>query len=197
MVFSNQILQGIKKETEDKPEDKFQVYDLRDSDLEKIDLHEFRNSIIFFSNGDFVDELKQFEEALERQDGIFNMKPRKYFNLLVVTNNPCSPMVIREENSLEQLKTPCPIILDVHGKLGTQYQGSTSTFIVGIGIEAEQLFEFEVKNDENIASNMDVVAKMIKYCLEWIIDFVSVELNIVIKVDRSVFFKFWILSTLI
>ena len=169
MVFSNQILQGIKKETKDQPEDKgeFQVYDLRDSDLDKIDLSEFSNSIMFFSNGDFVEVLEQFEEALDRQDGIFNRKPRKYFNFFVVTNNPCSPllkeMVVREENSLEQLKYPCPIILDVHGKLGTQYQGSASTFVVGIGIDGVKLFEFEVKNDENIASNMD--AMMIKYCL--------------------------------
>ena len=171
MVFSNQILQGIKKETKDKPEDKgeFQVYDLRTEDLEKIDLSEFSNSIIFFSNGDFVDELKQFEEALERQ-GIMDMKPRKYFNLLVVTNNPCSPMlkemVIREENSLEQLKTPCPIILDVHGMLGTHFdlfddkdENEVSSFI-GIGIKGEKLFE--LKDYEN----MDLVAMMIKKCLE-------------------------------
>ena len=164
-------LEGIKKETEDKPEDggRFQVYDLRDSDLEQINLDEFKNSVIFFTNGDFVEDLRQFEEALDRQDGIFNMKPRKYFNFFVVTNNPCSPMlkemVIRDENSLEQLKYPCPIILDVHGKLGTRYPVST---FIGIGIEGEQLFEFELKTDENTttASDMDRVAMMIKKCLE-------------------------------
>ena len=165
---------GAKKETEDKPEDKyrgkFQVYDLRDSDLEKIDLSEFTNSVIFFSSGDFFKELNQFEEALDRQDGIFNMKPRKYFNFFVVTNNPCSPMlkemIIRDENSLEQLKYPCPILLDVHGKLGTHFQmfddknqTEVSAFI-GIGIEGEKLFE--LKDYEN----MDIVAKMIKHCLE-------------------------------
>ena len=172
MVFSNQILQGIKKETEDKPEDssRFQVYDLRDSDLESIDLNEFNNSVIFFSSGDFVEEMKQFEEALDRQEGIFNMKPRKYFNFFVVTNNPCSPMlkemVIRDENSLEQLKYPCPILLDVYGKLGTHFQmfddknqTEVSAFI-GIGIEGEKLFE--LKDYEN----MDIVAKMIKHYLE-------------------------------
>ena len=161
----------IKKETEDKPEDggRFQVYDLRDSDLEEINLEEFPNSVIFFTNGDFVEDLRQFEEALDRQDGIFNMKPRKYFNFFVVTNNPCSPMlkemVIRDENSLEQLKYAFPILLDVHGKLGTRYQDST---FVGIGIEGEQLFEFELKTDENTttASDMDRVAMMIKKCLE-------------------------------
>ena len=166
-------IKEVKKEPEEKTEDEhrseFQVYDLRDSDLEKIDLSEFTNSVLFFSSGDFAEELKQFEEALDRQDGIFNRKPRKYFNFFVVTNNPCSAllkeMVIREENSLEQIKYPCPIILDVHGKLGTQYQGSASTFVVGIGIDGVKLFEFEVKNDENIASNMDLVAMMIKYCL--------------------------------
>ena len=146
----------IKKETEDKPEDSnsFQVYDLRDSDLEEIDLKEFTNSVIFFSTGDFVEELRQFEEALDRQDGIFNMKPRKYFNFFVVTNNPCSPMlkemVIRDENGLEQLKYPFPIVLDVHGKLGTHFhmfddknqnRKEVSAF-VGIGIEGETLFEF-------------------------------------------------------
>ena len=164
-------LEGIKKETEDKPEDggRFQVYDLRDSDLEQINLDEFKNSVIFFTNGDFVEDLRQFEEALDRQDGIFNMKPKKYFNFFVVTNNPCSPMlkemVIRDENSLEQLKYPFPIILDVHGKLGTRYPVST---FIGIGIEGEQLFEFELKTDENTttASDMDRVAMMIKKCLE-------------------------------
>ena len=170
MFNIKEVKQQPEEKTEDEHRGEFQVYDLRDSDLEEIDLSEFNNSVLFFSTGDFAEELKQFEEALDRQEGIFNMKPRKYFNLLVVTNNPCSPMlkemVIREENSLEQLKTPCPIILDVHGKLGTQYQGSTSTFIVGIGIEGSQLFEFEVKNDENIASNMSNVAMMIKYCLD-------------------------------
>ena len=168
----------IKKETEDKPEDssRFQVYDLRDSDLEKIDLNEFNNSVIFFSTGDFVEELKQFEEALDRQDGIFNMEPRKYFNFFVVTNNQCSPMlkemVIREENGLEQLKYPCPILLDVHGELGTHFhmfddkdQKEVSAF-VAIGIEGETLFEYELKNDENTASDMDIVAMMIKKCLE-------------------------------
>ena len=162
----------IKKETEDKPEDnsRFQVYDLRDSDLESIDLNEFNNSVIFFSTGDFVEEMKQFEEALDRQDGIFNMEPRKYFNFFVVTNNPCSPMlkemIIRDENSLEQLKYPCPILLDVHGKLGTHFQmfddknqTEVSAFI-GIGIEGEKLFE--LKDYEN----MDIVAMMIKHCLE-------------------------------
>ena len=169
MLF-NQKLEGIKKETEDKPEDggRFQVYDLRDSDLEKIDLDEFTNSVIFFANGDFVEELRLFEEALDRQDGIFNMKPRKYFNFFVVTNNPCSPMlkemVIRDENGMEQLKYPFPIVLDVHGKLGTRYPVST---FIGIGIEGEQLFEFELKTDENTtASDMDIVAMMIKNCLE-------------------------------
>ena len=168
----------IKKETEDKPEDnsRFQVYDLRDSDLEKIDLNEFNNSVIFFSSGDFVEELEQFEEALDRQDGIFNMEPRKYFNFFVVTNNQCSPMlkemVIREENGLEQLKYPFPILLDVHGKLGTHFhmfddkdQKEVSAF-VAIGIEGETLFEYELKNDENTASDMDIVAMMIKKCLE-------------------------------
>ena len=168
----------IKKESEDIPEDnsRFQVYDLRDSDLESIDLNEFTNSVIFFSTGDFVEEMKQFEEALDRQDGIFNMEPRKYFNFFVVTNNPCSPMlkemVIRDENGLEQLKYPFPILLDVHGKLGTHFhmfddkeQKEVSGFI-GIGIEGETLFEFELKNDENIASDMDTVAMMIKKCLE-------------------------------
>ena len=100
------IKMEARKATEDEPEDnykgEFQVYDLRDSDLEKIELSEFTNSVIFFSSGDFVEELKQFEEALDRQDGIFNMKPRKYFNFFVVTNNQCSPMlkemVIRDEN---------------------------------------------------------------------------------------------------
>ena len=149
-------LEGIKKETEDKPEDggKFQVYDLRDSDLEQINLEEFTNSVIFFSTGDFVEEMKLFEEALDRQDGIFNMEPRKYFNFFVVTNNPCSPMlkemVIRDENGLEQLKYPFPIVLDVHGKLGTHFhmfddknqnRKEVSAF-VGIGIEGETLFEF-------------------------------------------------------
>ena len=164
-------MEGIKKETEDKPEDggRFQVYDLRDSDLEQINLDEFTNSVIFFTNGDFVEDLRQFEEALDRQDGIFNMKPRKYFNFFVVTNNPCSPMlkemVVRDENSLEQLKYAFPILLDVHGKLGTRYPVST---FIGIGIEGEQLFEFELKTDENTttASDMDRVAMMIKKCLE-------------------------------
>ena len=54
---------------EDKPEDKYrgsyQVYDLRDSDLEKIDLAEFTNCVIFFSSGDFTNELRSFEEALD------------------------------------------------------------------------------------------------------------------------------------
>ena len=133
-------LEGIKKETEDKPEDggRFQVYDLRDSDLEEINLEEFPNSVIFFTNGDFVEDLRQFEEALDRQDGIFNMKPRKYFNFFVVTNNPCSPMlkemVVRDENSLEQLKYAFPILLEVHGKLGTRHPVST---FIGIGIEGE------------------------------------------------------------
>ena len=164
---------GAKKESlksEDNYKGKFQVYDLRDSDLEKIDLSEFTNSVIFFSSGDFVEEMKQFEEALDRQEGIFNMEPRKYFNFFVVTNNPCSPMlkemVIRDENSLEQLKYPFPILLDVHGKLGTHFQmfdekdqTEVSAFI-GIGIEGEKLFE--LKDDEN----MDIVAMMIKRCLE-------------------------------
>ena len=75
-------------------------------------------------------------------------------------------MVIRYENSLEQLKYPCPILLDVHGKLGTHFhmfddkdQREVSAFI-GIGIEGEMLFE--LKNYEN----MDIVAMMIKHCLE-------------------------------
>ena len=157
-------LLGAKKETEDKSEDKFQVFDLRDSDLAEIDLSEFTNSVIFFSSGDFVEELKQFEEALDRQDGIFNMKPRKYFNFFVVTNNPCSPMlkemVTREKNSLEQLKYPFPILLDVHGLLGNQYEVST---FIGIGIEGEKLFEIELKNT---AFDMDNVARRIKKCLE-------------------------------
>ena len=169
MVFSNQILQGIKKETEDKPEDKFQVYDLRDSDLEKIDLSELTNSVLFFSSGDFAEELKQFEEALDRQDGIFNMKPRKYFNFFVVTNNQTSPLLkemVIDENGLEQLEYPFPIIRDVHGELGTHFQmfddkeqKEVSSFI-GIGIKGEKLFE--LKDYEN----MDVVAMMIKKCLE-------------------------------
>ena len=184
-MFDIKTFQGVKKEPEEKPElediedkhrDKFQVYDLRDSDLEEIDLSEFTNSVLFFSSGDFAEELKQFEEALDRQDGIFNMKPRKYFNFFVVTNNPCSPMlkemVIREKNSLEQLKYPFPILLDVHGILGTLFhmfddkdQKEVSAF-VAIGIEGETLFEFELKNDENTASDMDIVAMMIKKCLE-------------------------------
>ena len=142
----------------------FQVYDLRDSDLDKIDLSEFNNSVIFFANGDFGEELRQFEDALDRQDGIFNMKPRKYFNFFVVTNNPCSPMlkemVTREKNSLEQLKYPFPILLDVHGLLGNQYEVST---FIGIGIEGEKLFEIELKNT---ALDMDNVARRIKKCLE-------------------------------
>ena len=178
-MFDIKTFQEVKKEPEEKPEtedfedkhrDKFQVYDLRDSDLEEIDLSEFTNSVIFFSNGDFVEKLKQFEEALDRQDDIFNMKPRKYFNFFVVTNNPCSPllkeMVVREENSLEQLKYPCPIILDVHGMLGTHFEmfddkneKEVSSFI-GIGIKGEKLFE--LKDYEN----MDIVAMMIKKCLE-------------------------------
>ena len=166
-------LKGAKKEAEDTPEDKyrgkFQVYDLRDSDLEKIDQSEFTNSVIFFSNGDFVEELKLFEAALDRQDGILNMEPRKYFNFFVVTNNPCSPilkeMVSRDENSLEQLKYPCPILLDVHGKLGTHFHLSDDKdqknhpAFLGIGIEGEKLFE--LKDYEN----MDIVAMMIKHCL--------------------------------
>ena len=171
--------QGVKKATEvKKPEDqhegKFQIYDLRDSDLEKIDLAEFTNSVIFFSSGDFVEQLKQFEEALNKQDGIFNMKPRKYFNFFVVTNNECSPMlkemVIRDENSLEQLKYPFPIMLDVHGKLGTHFQmfddkkkKEISTFI-GIGIGGEKLFEFDNANGN--FENMDTLAMMIKKSLE-------------------------------
>ena len=170
MLFT-QKLEGIKKETEDKPEDggRFQVYDLRDSDLEKIYVDEFTNSVIFFATGDFVEEIRLFEEALDRQDGIFNMKPRKYFNFFVVTNTPCSPMlkemVVRDENGLEQLKYPFPIVLDVHGKLGTRYPVST---FIGIGIEGEQLFEFKLKTDEKTtnASDMDIVAMMIKNCLE-------------------------------
>ena len=178
MVFIKEKLQGFKKETEDKPEDegRFQVYDLRDSDLEGIYQNEFTNSVIFFSSGDFVEELKQFEEALDRQEGIFNMKPRKYFNFFVVTNNQCSPMlkemVIRDENGLEQLKYPFPILLDVHGELGTHFnlfdikdQKEVSAF-VGIGIEGETLFEFKLENDENTATNMDNVAMMIKKCLQ-------------------------------
>ena len=166
-------LKGAKKEAEDTPEDKyrgkFQVYDLRDSDLEKIDQSEFTNSVIFFSNGDFVEELKLFEAALDGQDGILNMEPRKYFNFFVVTNNPCSPilkeMVSRDENSLEQLKYPCPILLDVHGKLGTHFHLSDDKdqknhpAFLGIGIEGEKLFE--LKDYEN----MDIVAMMIKHCL--------------------------------
>ena len=167
-------IKEVKKEPEEKTEDEhrgeFQVYDLRDSDLEEIDLSEFTNSVLFFSSGDFAEELKQFEEALDRQDGIFNMKPRKYFNFFVVTNKPCSSllkeMVVREENSLEQLKYPCPIILNVYGKLGTQFQmvddkdeKEVSSFI-GIGIEGQKLFE--LKNCEK----MDLVAMRIKNCLE-------------------------------
>ena len=178
MVNIKTVLLGAKKETEDKPEDnykgKFQVYDLRDSDLEKIDLSEFTNSVIFFSSGDFVEEMKQFEEALDRQEGIFNMEPRKYFNFFVVTNNPCSPMlkemVVLDENSLEQLKYPFPIVLDVHGKLGTHFQmfddekkKEISTFI-GIGIEGEKLFEFDNANGN--FENMDTLAMMIKKSLE-------------------------------
>ena len=151
------IFQGVK--------DMFVVYDIRDSDLDKIDLSEFTNSVLFFSSGDFAEELKQFEEALERQDGIFN---KKYWNFFVVTNNP-SPllkeMVIREENGLEQLKYPCPIILDVHGELGTHFQvfddkeqKEVSSFI-GIG-KGSKLFE--IKDYKN----MDIVAMMIKKCLE-------------------------------
>ena len=178
-MFDIKTFQGVKKEPEEKPElediedkhrDKFQVYDLRDSDLEEIHLSEFTNSVLFFSSGDFAEELKQFEEALDRQDGIFNMKPRKYFNFFVVTNNPCSPllkeMVVREENSLEQLKYPCPIILDVHGKLGTHFgmfddkdEKEVSSFI-GIGVKGTRLFE--LKDYEN----MDNVAMVIKKCLE-------------------------------
>merc|ERR1719331_2867735 len=178
MVFIKEKLQGFKKETEEKSEDncRFQVYDLRDSDLKKIYLNEFNNSVIFFSTGDFVQELKQFEEALDRQDGIFNMNPRKYFNFFVVTNNPCSPMlkemVIRDENGLEQLKYPFPILLDVYGEIGTHFhmfddkeQKEVSAFI-GIGIEGETLFEIELKNDEITASDMDIVAMMIKKYLE-------------------------------
>ena len=166
MVANNQKMMGFKEEAKEKPEDggRFQVYDLRDSDLDKIDLSEFANSVIFFANGDFEEELKQFEDALDRQDGIFNMKPRKYFNFFVVTNNPCSPMlkemVTREKNSLEQLKYPFPILLDVHGLLGNQYQIST---FIGIGIEGEKLFEIEVKNNTDC---MDNVARRIKKCLE-------------------------------
>ena len=146
MVFINQILQGIKKETEDQPEDKgeFQVYDLRTEDLEKIDLSEFSNSIIFFFNGDNVDELKRFEE---------DMKPGKYFNFFVVT-----------ENSLEQLKTLYPIILDVHGKLGTKYQGSTSTFIEYWNIDGVKSFEVE-----NIDEAIDLLAMIIFIRLEGLI----------------------------
>ena len=176
-LFDIKTFQGVKKEPEEKPElediedkhrDKFQVYDLRDSDLEEIDLSEFTNSILFFSSGDFAEELKQFEEALDRQDGIFNMKPRKYFNFFVVTNNLplLKEMVIREENSLEQLKYPCPIILDVHGMLGTHFdlfddkdENEVSSFI-GIGIKGEKLFELKDYED------MDLVAMMIKKCLE-------------------------------
>ena len=176
-------IQGVKKATEVKPEGvkpedqhegKFQIYDLRDSDLELISLSEFNNSVIFFSSGDFVEQLKQFEEALNKQDGIFNMKPRKYFNFFVVTNNECSPMlkemVIRDENSLEQLKYPFPIVLDVHGKLGTRFQmfddkkkKEISTFI-GIGIGGEKLFEFDNANGN--FENMDTLAMMIKKSLE-------------------------------
>ena len=167
-------LKDLKKEPEDpenKHKGKFQVYDLRDSDLDQIDLSEFNNSIIFFSNGDFVDEQKEFERALDRLDGLLNREPKKYFNFFVITNNQCSPqlkeMVVRKENSLEQLNIPCPLILDVHGKLGTQYQAST--FIVGIGIDGRKLFEFEVKNDKNIESNMMICAMMIKDCLDhWV-----------------------------
>merc|ERR1719221_999063 len=158
----------IKQEVnqEDQYNGQFQVYDLRDSDLEKIDLADFTNSVIFFSSGDFVDELKQFEEALDRQDGILNMTPRKYFNFFVVTNNECSPMlkemVIREENSLEHgLKYPCPIVLDVHGKLGTHFQmfddkEQKEVFcFLGIGIEGSKLFELHCED-------MDIVAREIK-----------------------------------
>ena len=150
MVFINQILQGIKKETEDKPEDKgeFQVYDLRDFE---IDLYEFSNSIIFFFNGDNVDELKRFEE---------DMKPGKYFNFFVVA-----------ENSLEQLKTLYPIILDVHGKLGTKYQGSTSTFIEYWNIDGVKSFEVE-----NIDEAIDLLAMIILIRLEGlIIDYPCLE----------------------
>ena len=58
------------------------------------------------------------------------------------------------------------IILDVHGELGTHFQmfddkeqKEVSSFI-GIGIKGEKLFE--LKDYEN----MDVVAMMIKKCLE-------------------------------
>ena len=150
MEFINQILQGIKEETEDKPEDKgeFQVYDLRDFDLEKIDLYEFSNSIIIFFNGDNVDELKRFEQ---------DMKPGKYFNFFVVTES-------RDENSLEQLKTLYPIILDVHGKLGTKYQGSTSTFIEYWNIDGVKSFEVE-----NIDEAIDLLAMIILIRLEGLI----------------------------
>ena len=74
-------------------------------------------------------------------------------------------MVIRDENSLEQLKIPCPIVLDVHGELGTRFQmfddkrkKEVSSFI-GIGVEGEKLFQYE-------DGNMDVLAAMIKHLLE-------------------------------
>ena len=56
----------------DKADDKGQIL---------IDLSEFTNSIIFFSNGDFVDELKEllkeFERALDRLTVDFlNREPR-------------------------------------------------------------------------------------------------------------------------
>ena len=96
------------------------------------------------------------------------MKPRKYFNFFVVTNNLplLKEMVIREENSLEQLKYPCPIILDVHGMLGTHFDlfddkdVKEVPSIIGIGIKGEKLFELKDYED------MDLVAMMIKKCLE-------------------------------
>ena len=181
-IFNIKAVQDLKKEPkskksevkpEDMPEDNhnglFEVYDLRDSDLEKIEPFEFTNSVLFFSSGDFVEELKQFEEALDRQDGIFNMKPRKYFNFFVITNNQCSPMLktmVTRGNGLEDLKYPFPILLDVHGKLGTHFkmfddekQKEVSCFI-GIGIKGGKLFE--LKNFEK----MDAVAEEILKCLE-------------------------------
>ena len=74
--------------------------------------------------------------------------------------------MVTRGNGLEDLKYPFPILLDVHGKLGTHFkmfddekQKEVSCFI-GIGIKGGKLFE--LKNFEK----MDAVAEEILKCLE-------------------------------